>query len=105
MALGGLDKAIARPHQSRPGVIACTWTNHFPAGGVADRDRAPSPNLNANEVSSPTARLKCWAGDGQRKPVHPNDHVNMKPVVQRQTYPPSNAYACADEIHHRCCRR
>jgi len=37
---------------------------------------------------------------GSKKPVHPNDHVNMS-QSSNDTYPSAMHVACAEEIHHR----
>ena len=37
---------------------------------------------------------------GSKKPVHPNDHVNMS-QSSNDTYPTAMHIACAEEIHHR----
>ncbi|MEX0840004.1 MAG: class II fumarate hydratase, partial [Parvibaculum sp.] len=57
-------------------------------------------NMNANEVISNRA-IEIMGGEmGSKKPVHPNDHVNMS-QSSNDTYPTAMHIACVEEIHHR----
>jgi fumarate hydratase class II len=56
--------------------------------------------MNANEVISNRA-IEILGGEmGSKKPVHPNDHVNMS-QSSNDTYPTAMHVACAEEIVHR----
>src|SRR3712207_3179596 len=56
--------------------------------------------MNANEVISNRA-IELLGGEmGSKKPVHPNDHVNMS-QSSNDTYPTAMHIACAEEIVHR----
>ena len=57
-------------------------------------------NMNANEVISNRAIEMLGGVMGSKKPVHPNDHVNMS-QSSNDTYPTAMHIACAEEIHHR----
>jgi fumarate hydratase class II len=57
-------------------------------------------NMNANEVISNRAIQMMGGEVGSKKPVHPNDHVNMS-QSSNDTYPTAMHIACAEEIHHR----
>ena len=57
-------------------------------------------NMNANEVISNRAIEMLGGEMGSKKPVHPNDHVNMS-QSSNDTYPTAMHIACAEEIHHR----
>ena len=54
-------------------------------------------NMNANEVISNRA-IEMMGGEmGSKKPVHPNDHVNMS-QSSNDTYPTAMHIACAEQI-------
>jgi fumarate hydratase, class II len=55
--------------------------------------------MNANEVISNRAIEMMGGVMGSKKPVHPNDHVNMS-QSSNDTYPTAMHIACAEEIHH-----
>jgi len=56
--------------------------------------------MNANEVISNRA-IEILGGElGSKKPVHPNDHVNMS-QSSNDTYPTAMHIACAEEIVRR----
>jgi fumarate hydratase, class II len=57
-------------------------------------------NMNANEVISNRAIEMLSGEKGSKKPVHPNDHVNMS-QSSNDTYPTAMHIACAEEIVHR----
>ncbi|HEY5347150.1 MAG TPA: class II fumarate hydratase, partial [Rhizomicrobium sp.] len=57
-------------------------------------------NMNANEVISNRAIQMLGGEMGSKKPVHPNDHVNMS-QSSNDTYPTAMHIACAEEISHR----
>ena len=52
-----------------------TWNAHFPID-VFQTGSGTSSNMNANEVIANRANEVLGEPIGQRKPVHPNDHVN-----------------------------
>ena len=56
--------------------------------------------MNANEVISNRAIEMLGGVMGSKKPVHPNDHVNMS-QSSNDTYPTAMHIACAEEIDHR----
>ena len=56
--------------------------------------------MNANEVISNRAIEMLGGEMGSKKPVHPNDHVNMS-QSSNDTYPTAMHIACAEEIDHR----
>src|SRR6185436_121832 len=57
-------------------------------------------NMNANEVISNRAIEMLGGSKGSKKPVHPNDHVNMS-QSSNDTYPTAMHIACAEETQHR----
>jgi hypothetical protein len=56
--------------------------------------------MNANEVISNRAIEMLGGEMGSKKPVHPNDHVNMS-QSSNDTFPTAMHIACAEEIEHR----
>ena len=77
MALGHLDKkigdAIVKAAQE---VIEGKLDAHFPLA-VWQTGSGTQSNMNANEVISNRAIEMLGGEMGSKKPVHPNDHVNM----------------------------
>jgi fumarate hydratase class II len=56
--------------------------------------------MNANEVVSNRAIEMLGGVMGSKKPVHPNDHVNMS-QSSNDTYPTAMHIAAAEEVSHR----
>jgi fumarate hydratase class II len=100
MALGGLDKAIGETIvAAAQEVIDGKLDEHFPLV-VWQTGSGTQSNMNANEVISNRAIEMLGGVMGSKKPVHPNDHVNMS-QSSNDTYPTAMHIACAEEIHHR----
>ncbi len=99
MVLGHLDpklgKAIVSVAQE---VIEGKLNDHFPLA-VWQTGSGTQSNMNANEVVSNRAIEMLGGEMGSKKPVHPNDHVNMS-QSSNDTYPTAMHIACAEEIHH-----
>ena len=55
--------------------------------------------MNANEVISNRAIEMLGGEMGSKKPVHPNDHVNMS-QSSNDTYPTAMHIACVEQIVH-----
>jgi len=100
MALGHLDaklgEAISAAAQE---VIEGKLNDHFPLA-VWQTGSGTQSNMNANEVISNRAIEIMGGTMGSKKPVHPNDHVNMS-QSSNDTYPTAMHVACAEEIVHR----
>ena len=100
MALGGLDKKIGETIVSAAQeVIDGKLDEHFPLV-VWQTGSGTQSNMNANEVISNRAIEMLGGEMGSKKPVHPNDHVNMS-QSSNDTYPTAMHIACAEEIQHR----
>jgi fumarate hydratase class II len=100
MALGHLDPAIgAAIVQAADEVIEGKLDAHFPLA-VWQTGSGTQSNMNANEVISNRAIEMLGGTMGSKKPVHPNDHVNMS-QSSNDTYPTAMHIACAEEIVHR----
>ena len=100
MALGRLEQYIANGIiEAANEVIEGKLNDHFPLA-VWQTGSGTQSNMNANEVISNRA-IEIMGGEmGTKKPVHPNDHVNMS-QSSNDTYPTAMHIACTEEIHHR----
>ncbi|NQE60502.1 class II fumarate hydratase [Caulobacter sp. RHG1] len=91
----GLKDAIV---QAANEVIEGKLNDHFPLV-VWQTGSGTQSNMNANEVISNRA-IEILGGEmGTKKPVHPNDHVNMS-QSSNDTYPTAMHVACAEQIVH-----
>jgi fumarate hydratase, class II len=98
--LSGLDSKIAAAViNAAQEVIEGKLNDHFPLA-VWQTGSGTQSNMNANEVISNRAIEMLGGEMGTKKPVHPNDHVNMS-QSSNDTYPTAMHIACAEEIHHR----
>ncbi len=98
--LGRLDPNIANTIVAAANeVIEGKLNDHFPLA-VWQTGSGTQSNMNANEVISNRAIEMLGGVMGSKKPVHPNDHVNMS-QSSNDTYPTAMHIACAEEIHHR----
>lgn len=100
MELGRLDTGVGKAIvQAAQEVIEGKLDEHFPLV-VWQTGSGTQSNMNANEVISNRA-IELLGGEmGSKKPVHPNDHVNMS-QSSNDTYPTAMHVACAEEISHR----
>jgi len=100
MDLGRLEPAIGTVIvQAAQDVIEGKLDDHFPLV-VWQTGSGTQSNMNANEVISNRAIETLGGVMGSKKPVHPNDHVNMS-QSSNDTYPTAMHIACAEEIVHR----
>jgi len=100
MALGKLDPAIgAVIVAAAQEVIDGRLDDHFPLV-VWQTGSGTQSNMNANEVISNRAIEMMGGVMGSKKPVHPNDHVNMS-QSSNDTFPTAMHIACAEEIVRR----
>lgn len=99
MKLGKMDKdlgeAIIKAAQE---VIDGKLNDHFPLV-VWQTGSGTQSNMNANEVISNRAIEMLGGEMGSKKPVHPNDHVNMS-QSSNDTFPTAMHIACAVEVTH-----
>ena len=100
MELGSLDtklgNAIVRAAQE---VIDGKLNAHFPLV-VWQTGSGTQSNMNANEVISNRAIEMLGGEIGSKKPVHPNDHVNMS-QSSNNSFPTAMHIAAAEEIARR----
>ena len=100
MALGKLDPTIGETIvKAANEVIEGKLDAHFPLA-VWQTGSGTQSNMNANEVISNRAIEMLGGEMGSKKPVHPNDHVNMS-QSSNDTYPTAMHIAAAEEINHR----
>jgi fumarate hydratase class II len=77
-------------------VIAGKLNDHFPLV-VWQTGSGTQSNMNVNEVISNRAIELAGGEMGSKKPVHPNDHVNMS-QSSNDTYPTAMHIAAAEQI-------
>ena len=100
LELGHLDPVLAETIvRAAQEVIEGKLDAHFPLA-VWQTGSGTQSNMNANEVISNRAIEMLGGVMGSKKPVHPNDHVNMS-QSSNDTYPTAMHIACAEEIVHR----
>lgn len=99
MELGILDKKIgAAMVQAADEIIDGTLIGEFPLV-VWQTGSGTQTNMNANEVISNRA-IEILGGEiGSKKPVHPNDHVNMG-QSSNDTFPTAMHIAAGEQLHH-----
>lgn len=97
--LGILDEKIgAAMLQAADEVIDGTLIEEFPLV-VWQTGSGTQTNMNANEVISNRA-IEILGGEiGSKKPVHPNDHVNMG-QSSNDTFPTAMHIAAGEQLHH-----
>lgn len=97
--LGVLDQDLAKNIiAAAEEVIEGTLIEHFPLV-VFQTGSGTQSNMNANEVISNRA-IEMMGGEmGSKKPVHPNDHVNMG-QSSNDTFPTAMHIAVAEQVHH-----
>ena len=100
MELGSLKPELARAiMQAAAEVMEGVLDDHFPLL-VWQTGSGTQTNMNANEVIANRA-IEILGGEiGSKKPVHPNDHVNMA-QSSNDTIPTAMHIAAAEEATHR----
>ncbi len=99
MELGRLDPSLGNTIvAAAQEVIDGKLDDHFPLV-VWQTGSGTQSNMNANEVISNRAIEMLGGTMGSKKPVHPNDHVNMS-QSSNDTYPTAMHVACAERIYH-----
>jgi len=99
MELGALDKQLAGAIvQAAEEVMDGILNDHFPLV-VWQTGSGTQTNMNINEVVANRA-IEILGGEiGSKKPVHPNDHVNMG-QSSNDTFPTVMHIAAVEQIHH-----
>ena len=98
--LGKLDAALADLIEQAAGEVAKgALDDQFPLH-VWQTGSGTQTNMNANEVISNRAIELAGGVMGSKKPIHPNDHVNMS-QSSNDTFPTAMHIAAVEEIVHR----
>ena len=84
--------------QASEAVISGELDEHFPLR-IWQTGSGTQSNMNANEVISNWAIEQAGGILGSKKPVHPNDHVNMS-QSSNDTFPTAMHIAAVEEITH-----
>ena len=83
VALGELDPRIGEAIERAAAEVASgALDDHFPLV-VWQTGSGTQSNMNANEVIANRAIETLGGQIGSKSPVHPNDHCNHEPVVER----------------------
>lgn len=99
MRIAGLDKTIGEAMvTAATEVMEGKLNEHFPLV-VWQTGSGTQTNMNANEVISNRAIELLGGVMGSKKPVHPNDHVNMG-QSSNDSFPTAMHIAAAMEINH-----
>ncbi|KCV68044.1 fumarate hydratase, class II [Fonticula alba] len=80
-------------------VISGQLDSHFPLK-IWQTGSGTQTNMNTNEVISNRAIEAAGGVLGSKKPVHPNDHVNMS-QSSNDTFPTAMHIAVAEQVHHK----
>src|SRR5690606_19170952 len=97
MSLGVLDPDLGRVIvEAAQEVIDGKLNDHFPLV-VWQTGSGTQSNMNANEVISNRAIEMLGGQMGSKKPVHPNDHVNMS-QSSNDTFPTAMHIAAATQV-------
>lgn len=98
MSLGLLDDTLGQAIvQAATEVMEGRWIEHFPLV-VWQTGSGTQTNMNANEVIANRA-IEILGGElGTKKPVHPNNHVNMG-QSSNDSFPTVMHIAAVQEVH------
>ncbi|MCU1293326.1 MAG: fumC, partial [Bryobacterales bacterium] len=95
--LGKLDEAKTKLIAAAADeVISGRLNEHFPLR-IWQTGSGTQTNMNANEVISNRAIQMAGGQMGSKKPIHPNDHVNMS-QSSNDTFPTAMNIAAAEQV-------
>lgn len=98
--LGKLDKEKTNLiTEAADEVISGQWDAEFPLR-IWQTGSGTQTNMNANEVISNRAIELAGGVMGSKKPIHPNDHVNMS-QSSNDTFPTAMHIAAAEQVQRR----
>ncbi|MBN8543054.1 MAG: class II fumarate hydratase [Alphaproteobacteria bacterium] len=99
MQIAGLDKKIGEAMITAASeVMEGKLNDHFPLV-VWQTGSGTQTNMNINEVVSNRAIEILGGVMGSKKPVHPNDHVNMG-QSSNDSFPTAMHIAAVEQVHH-----
>ena len=100
MALGVLDPALGQAIAAAAQEVADgKLDGHFPLM-VWQTGSGTQSNMNANEVIANRANERLGGKRGDKKPVHPNDHVNLS-QSSNDSFPTAMHIATTQAVHRR----
>ncbi len=98
--MGLLDPKLSEAMcQAADEVISGKLDEHFPLV-IWQTGSGTQTNMNANEVISNRAIEMLGGEMGSKKPVHPNDHVNMS-QSSNDTFPTAMSIAAVEQVQQR----
>ncbi|MBI4405617.1 MAG: class II fumarate hydratase [Deltaproteobacteria bacterium] len=98
--LGKLDKKLALPLlQAMQDIAGGKYDEHFVLD-IYQTGSGTSTNMNFNEVAANIANLALGSTAGSKKPIHPNDHVNMG-QSSNDVIPTAIHVACTVAVHEK----
>ncbi len=98
--MGLMDPKIALAiREAADEVISGKLDEHFPLV-IWQTGSGTQTNMNANEVISNRAIEMLGGEMGSKKPVHPNDHVNMS-QSSNDTFPTAMSIAAVEQVQQR----
>ncbi len=99
MQIAGLDKTHGEAIvNAATEVMEGKLDDHFPLV-VWQTGSGTQTNMNANEVISNRAIELLGGVMGSKKPIHPNDHVNMG-QSSNDSFPTAMHIAAVEQVHH-----
>ncbi len=99
MDLGALDVALCKAIvEASDQVMDGSLNDHFPLV-VWQTGSGTQTNMNVNEVVANRAIEILGGQIGSKKPVHPNDHVNMG-QSSNDSFPTAMHIAAGEQVHH-----
>lgn len=99
MEMGSLDQNLGQAIcKAADKVIDLSLKDHFPLV-IWQTGSGTQTNMNVNEVISNYAIELLNGEKGSKKPVHPNDHVNMG-QSSNDTFPTAMHIAAVEQVHH-----
>lgn len=99
MQIAGLDKKMGEAIvTAATEVMEGKLDDHFPLV-VWQTGSGTQTNMNANEVISNRAIELLGGVMGSKKPIHPNDHVNMG-QSSNDSFPTAMHIAAVEQVHH-----
>jgi fumarate hydratase class II len=100
MELGKLDPAIGNSIAAAAAEVASLkLLDHFPLV-IWQTGSGTQSNMNANEVIANRAIEMLGGVIGSKRPVHPNDHVNLG-QSSNDSFPTAMHIAAVEEVQHR----
>ncbi len=99
IALGELNPTLGQAiAEAADAVMDLSLLDHFPLV-VWQTGSGTQTNMNVNEVIANRASEMLGGRRGEKRPVHPNDHVN-RGQSSNDTFPTAMHIAAVEQVHH-----